>query len=122
MKFYVCEHCGNIVAFAKNQGVPVTCCGEVMKELVANTTDGSQEKHIPVVTIEGNKVTVKIGSIDHPMTEDHYIEWVSLQSTQGNQRKALAPGAQPEVCFMLCESDSVEAIYAYCNLHKLWKN
>lgn len=121
MKFYICEHCGNIVAFVKNKGVPVLCCGQKMKEIVPNTTEAAHEKHIPVVTIEGNLVTVKVGSVSHPMLEEHYIEWICLQSKQGNQRKCLQPGDAPEVRFMICEDDEVETVFAYCNLHGLWK-
>jgi superoxide reductase len=125
MKFFICRHCGNIIAYATNKGVPVICCGEKMQELVPNTTDAAHEKHVPVVIVDGNgnggKVYVKIGSVAHPMTEKHYIEWVGLQTREGNQRKALLPGQAPEVCFMICPGDEVEAVYAYCNLHGLWK-
>lgn len=121
MKFYYCETCGNIIVFAKKSGVPVMCCGQKMKELTANTVEASTEKHIPVVTVDGNKVTVRIGSVDHPMVEEHYIEWVALQCKQGNQRKVLSPGSEPEVTFLLTEEDELEAVYAYCNLHGLWK-
>lgn len=121
MKFYICEHCGNQIAFVKNTGVPVMCCGQKMTELVPNTTDAAQEKHVPVVTQDGNTVTVRVGSAEHPMLEEHYIEWIALQTTSGNQRKALKPGSAPEACFSLCEGDQVEAVYAYCNLHGLWK-
>ena len=121
MKFYICEHCGNIIAFVKNKGVPVMCCGQKMKELVPNTTDAAQEKHVPVVEVDGCRVTVKVGTADHPMTEEHSIEWVSLHTKQGNQRKALTAGQKPCVTFMICEGDQVEAAFAYCNLHGLWK-
>ena len=120
-KFYICEHCGNIVAMVKNAGVPVMCCGQKMTEIVPGTTDAAVEKHIPVYQVEGNLVKVRVGSVEHPMLPEHYIEWVSLQTRQGNQRKALHPGDKPEVCFALCEGDQVEAVYAYCNLHSLWK-
>ena len=79
------------------------------------------EKHVPVWTVENGIVHVKVGSVEHPMLPEHYIEWVSLQTKQGNQRKELHPGEKPEVCFALCEGDEVEAVYAYCNLHSLWK-
>ena len=121
MKFYYCKHCGNIVAYADNKGVPVVCCGEKMVEMVPNTVEASTEKHIPVIIVDGNKVTVKIGSVDHPMVPKHYIQWVSLKTKQGNQRKPLETGALPEVCFMLCPGDEVVSAYAYCNLHGLWK-
>ena len=121
MKFYICKHCGNIIAYARNQGVPVVCCGEPMAELKPNTTDAAREKHVPVLSVSGNLVSVAIGSAAHPMTAEHSIEWVCLQTKQGNQRKCLKPGDAPEVCFMICEGDAVEAVYAYCNLHGLWK-
>ena len=120
-RFLRCEHCGNIVAMVKDKGVPMMCCGQKMKEIIPGTTDASVEKHVPVYTVEGNKVIVTVGAVEHPMTEEHYIEWVSLQTKFGNQRKPLAPGAAPVVCFSVCEGDEVEAVYAYCNLHSLWK-
>ena len=120
-KFYVCAHCGNIIAYVNNSGVPVMCCGQKMQELIPGTTDASQEKHVPVYTVEGNKFHVKVGSVTHPMQEEHYIQWISLQTKQGNQRKVLKPTDAPEACFCLCEGDEVEAVYEYCNLHGLWK-
>ena len=121
MKFYVCKHCGNIIAFVKESGVPVVCCGEEMSELVPNTTDAAVEKHVPVVKQEGDRVVVTVGSAAHPMTEEHHIQWIALETKEGNQRKLLAPGSAPELCFHLCEGDKVIAAYAYCNLHGLWK-
>lgn len=120
-KFYICSHCGNIVAKVKDVGVPVMCCGQKMTEIVPGTTEASHEKHIPVYQVEGNIVTVRVGAVDHPMAPEHFIEWVSLQTKQGNQRKLLTPGQEPVVRFALCEGDEVEAVYAYCNLHGLWK-
>ncbi len=120
-KFYICSHCGNIIAKVKDVGVPVMCCGQKMTEIIPGTTEASQEKHIPVYQVEGNIVTVRVGAVDHPMTAEHLIEWVSLQTKQGNQRKILAPGQEPVVRFALCEGDEVEAVYAYCNLHGLWR-
>ena len=107
MKFYVCSHCGNIIAFVKSSGVPVVCCGEKMQELV--------------VQVDGQKVTVTVGSTEHPMLPEHYIEWIALATKQGNQRKELKPGQKPQAEFMVCPDDEVEAVYAYCNLHGLWK-
>ncbi len=120
-KFYICEHCGNIIAMVKPSGVPVMCCGQPMTELIPGTVEAAAEKHIPVYEVKDNKVFVTVGSVEHPMLPEHYIEWVSLQTKQGNQRKALQPGQEPKVCFSLCEGDEVEAVYAYCNLHGLWK-
>ena len=120
-RFFICETCGNIIAMVKPSGVPVMCCGKKMKEIVPNTTDAAQEKHVPVWSKEGNLVKVQVGSVAHPMIAAHYIEWVSLQTKAGNQRKALAPEQAPEVTFALTDGDEVEAVYAYCNLHGLWK-
>ena len=120
-KFYICRHCGNIIAKVNDSGVPVVCCGEKMAELVPNTVEASNEKHIPVYEVSGNTVSVTVGSVEHPMTPEHLIEWVSLQTKQGNQRKILKAGEAPKVCFAICEGDEVEAVYAYCNLHGLWK-
>ena len=120
-KFYTCKHCGNIMAMIHDAGVPVQCCGEKMQRIEPGTTEASGEKHKPVYTREGDTVHVTVGSVEHPMLPEHYIEWVSLQTKQGNQRKELHPGEKPEVCFALCEGDEVEAVYAYCNLHSLWK-
>lgn len=120
MKFYKCAHCGNIIAFVEDKGVPVMCCGEKMSQIAANTTDASAEKHVPVITVNENKVTVHVGSADHPMVQEHHIDWIALQTKQGNQRKELSVDGAPEVVFAVCEDDSVIAAYAYCNLHGLW--
>ena len=120
-KFFICEHCGNIIAMVKESGVPVMCCGQKMKQLIPGTTDAAVEKHIPVYRTEGNMVHVTVGEVEHPMLPEHYIERVSLQTKTGNQRKALHSGEAPKVSFAICEGDEVEAVYAYCNLHGLWK-
>lgn len=120
-KFYICEHCGNIIAMVKPSGVPIVCCGKIMKELIPGTTDASVEKHVPVYTVEGSRVAVVVGDVLHPMADEHFIEWVSLQTKQGNQRKQLLPGDAPQVTFLIESEDEVEAVYAYCNLHGLWK-
>lgn len=120
-KFFICEHCGNIIAMVKNKGVPVMCCGQKMKELVLNTTDAAQEKHVPVYKVEGNKAIVDVGSVAHPMIDAHFIEWVSIQTNYGNQRKALKPNDAPHVEFALLDGEKIEAVFAYCNLHGLWK-
>ncbi len=122
LKFYRCNHCGQIVAVVKKTGVPIVCCGEQMQEIVPGTTDAAVEKHVPVYEVNGNIVTVSVGSVAHPMIEEHYIEWVALQTKAGNQRKALTPGSEPKVSFALTDGDEVVAVYAYCNLHGLWKS
>jgi superoxide reductase len=120
-RFYICRHCGNIIAFVQNSGVPVICCGEEMQEIIPGTVDASVEKHLPVIAVDGNIVTVTVGSVLHPMVDEHYIQWISLQTKQGNQRKELAPGEAPVAKFALVEGDEVVAAYEYCNLHGLWK-
>ena len=121
MKFYKCKHCGQIVAIVKKTGVPLVCCGEKMEELVPGTVDASLEKHVPVVNVKGNLLEVSVGSVAHPMAPEHFIEWVSIQTKFGNQRKQLNPGDEPKVVFPLLDGDEVLAVYAYCNLHGLWK-
>ena len=121
MKFYRCKHCGQIIAIVKGTGVTPMCCGDDMVEIKAGSVDASLEKHVPVYEVQGNEVHVRVGSVDHPMAPEHYIEWVAIQTKLGNQRKALKPGDEPKVCFSLCDNDEVVAVYAYCNLHGLWK-
>lgn len=121
MEFYRCEICGNIIVYVKNSGVKVVCCGKPMTAIVPHTIDLGAEKHVPVIEQKGNEVKVKIGSTEHPMSNEHYIEWIFLQTKQGNQRKQLKPTDKPEVCFSLCNKDKVEAAYEYCNIHGLWK-
>ena len=118
-KFYICRHCGNLVGMVNDAGVPIVCCGEKMEALIPNTVEASGEKHIPVVTLEDNVLRVKVGSADHPMLPEHYIQWVYVQTENGGQRKALKPGDAPRVSFCL-SGDKAVAVYAYCNLHGLW--
>lgn len=121
IKFYICKHCGNIIAMVRESGAPVSCCGQKMIELEAGTTDAAVEKHVPVIEERDGKVIVTVGSVAHPMAPEHYIQWVVLCTDKGNQRKKLEPGEEPKACFALCEGETVEAAYAYCNLHGLWK-
>lgn len=120
IRFFKCMHCGNIIGVIHNAGVPMMCCGEKMTELIPGTTDAAVEKHVPVVSTEGNIVTVKVGEVEHPMLEEHFIQWVYLQTDRGGQRKCLKPGEKPEVKFALCDEKPV-AVFEYCNLHGLWK-
>ena len=119
-KFFVCKHCGNMIGLLHDAGVPMMCCGEKMVELVPNTTDAAQEKHVPVATVEGNKVVVNVGSVDHPMLDEHWIQWVYLETDKGGHRKVLNPGEKPSVVFALTEDEKPIAVYEYCNLHGLW--
>ncbi|MDD4142785.1 MAG: desulfoferrodoxin family protein [Bacteroidales bacterium] len=120
-KFFICKHCGNIIAYIKSSGVKVICCGEPMQEITPNTVEASYEKHIPVIVTEGNKVTVTVGSVEHPMIPEHFIQWICLQTKQGRQRKELKPGEKPTCEFFIGDGDEVVAAYAFCNLHGLWK-
>ena len=119
-KFFVCKHCGNMIGLLHDAGVPMMCCGEKMVELVPNTTDAAQEKHVPVATVEGNKVVVNVGSVDHPMLDEHWIQWVYLETDKGGHRKVLNPGEKPNVVFALTEDEKPLAVYEYCNIHGLW--
>ncbi len=120
-KFYVCKKCGNLVGMIHASGAKMVCCGDEMTELTANTVDAAKEKHLPVVTVAGSIVTVKVGSVEHPMTEEHYIQWVYLETKKGGQRKCFKPGEKPETTFALTADDKAVAVYEYCNLHGLWK-
>lgn len=118
-KFYKCRHCGNVIVKLVNSGVPVVCCGEKMEELVAGVTDGAVEKHLPVVTrLEGNLLKVEVGSVAHPMSPEHHISFIYLETENGGQFVELKD--KPEAVFNISEDRPV-AVYEYCNLHGLWK-
>ncbi|HHX93182.1 MAG TPA: desulfoferrodoxin [Clostridiales bacterium] len=119
-KFYRCEMCGNIITHLNDSGVRVVCCGQEMGELVAKTADSTTEKHVPVVKQDGRKVNVVVGSVDHPMTEEHWIQWICLVTKEGCEVKYLNPGDDPAAEFTLSDSDEIVAVYEYCNLHSLW--
>lgn len=122
MKFLKCKVCGKIVALVNDcSKCPTKCCGEPMEEIPVNTQDGAHEKHVPVYGILGNIVSVKVGEVDHPMTDAHYIEWIALETNKGNQRKVLKPNAPAAAQFALLPGEEVVAVYAYCNLHGLYK-
>ena len=121
VQFLICNHCGNLIAMIKDQGVPIKCCGEKMQEIVPGTSEGAHEKHVPVYNVNGETVNVSVGEIEHPMTPEHYIEWVCMESEDGIQLKKLKPNTSPQVSFSLSKGDKVKAVYAFCNLHSLWK-
>ena len=121
MKFYRCDHCGNIVTFVHSAGVPVMCCGQKMTELKPGTTDAAVEKHVPVVSVENGKVSVQVGSVEHPMLPEHFIQWIALETNLGSQIRYLQPGQPPKAEFALAQGEEVVAVYEYCNLHGLWK-
>ena len=122
LKFYYCEDCDNVVIMLRDSGVPMTCCGQPMIELVPGGLDGSQGRHTPVYQVEGNRVMVTVGTMEHPMIETDFIEWIVLQTKQGfTQRKMLSPNHPPKAVFAISEEDAVEAVYIYCSVHGLWK-
>ena len=120
-RFFICKTCGNLVGMINDGGGKLICCGKEMEEITANTVDAAKEKHVPVIEVEGNKVTVKVGSVNHPMLPEHFIQWIYLVTKQGAQRKCLAPGEEPVAVFALAEGDEAVEAYEYCNLHGLWK-
>lgn len=122
MKFYRCEGCGNFVTFlSEKSGCTPKCCGETMKELVPNTTDAASEKHVPVIEENGSVVSVSVGSVEHPMADAHYIEWIILETNKGYSKRDLHPEEKPYATFHLSDGEEVVAAYDYCNLHGLWK-
>ena len=119
IKFVRCKECGKIAVILQDSVCPTKCCGEAMVELVANTTDGATEKHVPVVTREGNKISVTVGSVEHPVLEAHYIQFIALECETGFRIAYLKPGDKPTADFYA--EEPVMAVYEYCNLHGLWK-
>ena len=122
MLFYRCEGCGNFVTFlGEKTACTPKCCGTPMAELQPNSTGAAPEKHIPVVSCEGSMVTVTVAATEHPMTEEHHIQFIVLETTQGFQKKDLQTGGAPRAVFALAEGEKPVAAYEYCNLHGLWK-
>ncbi|MCR5419159.1 MAG: desulfoferrodoxin [Lachnospiraceae bacterium] len=121
MKFYRCNHCGNVIVKMEDKGVPVSCCGELMQEMVAGESDGAMEKHVPVIERDGAKVKVTVGSVEHPMLEEHSIRFIVIETKNGFAKKDLNPGDAPVAEFVLSDGDELVAAYEYCNLHGLWK-
>lgn len=120
-KFYICDECKSIVLKLNSVGASPVCCGKPMRELHANSVDAAQEKHVPAFKEEGNLVKVVVGSVPHPMEDDHYIEWIYLLTDKGAQIKYLHPHDAPAAEFALSEDEVAIAVYAYCNKHGLWK-
>ncbi len=117
--FRICRHCGNLVGVIHDSGVPMICCGQPMDLLEANTTDASTEKHVPQVQLDGDTLTVTVGSVAHPMEPEHLIQWIYVKTQKGGMRKALQPGEEPKAVFCVKDDKALE-VYAYCNLHGLW--
>ena len=119
-EIYLCELCGNIVEVLGEAEGTLTCCGQDMVMLKANTIEAAQEKHVPVVTVSGTTATVQVGSVAHPMESQHHIAWIELQQGNKGQRVVLKPGDAPQAVFIV-EAGIPVAVRAYCNLHGLWK-
>lgn len=119
-RFFKCRYCGNFIGMINSSGVPVVCCGEPMSEVIAGSVEASVEKHLPVVTVDGDTVSVSVGSAEHPMAAEHYIMWIYIETENGGQRKVLKPNELPKAVFKL-SGDKAVAAYALCNLHGLWK-
>lgn len=122
MKFYRCNTCGQIFSTIVDKNITPVCCNTQMEEIKARTNEeGLNEKHIPVYRYDKNNVIIEIGSTLHPMNDDHYIEWVVLVTNKGKQKRELKPGNSPRVIFNLDKDENIKEIYAYCNIHSLWK-
>lgn len=118
LKLYVCRHCGNVVWKVVDKGVPVVCCGQKMEEFVPGTTDASQEKHVPAIKREGDRVTIQVGSVIHPMLEEHYISMIAAVSGDTVTVRFPKPGDDPT---LVVESKEPIDAYEICNLHGFWK-
>ncbi|MBR5273344.1 MAG: desulfoferrodoxin [Clostridia bacterium] len=121
VKFFICEHCGNIITMVEDKGVPVMCCGQKMTQMEVKTEDGGFEKHVPVITVDGKNVKVDVGSVAHPMLPEHSIRWICVQTDKGISIKYLEVGAAPAATFALADDEKLIAVYEFCNIHGLWK-
>ncbi|MCR4611486.1 MAG: desulfoferrodoxin Dfx [Lachnospiraceae bacterium] len=121
MTFYICRSCGNVIVKLNDSGVKVSCCGTFMEELVPGTTDAATEKHVPSVKVDGNKVNVQVGDVEHPMVEGHYIQFIILETDKGYSCVNLTPEDKPVAEFIVPDGEKPVAVYEYCNMHGLWK-
>lgn len=119
LEVYKCDICGNIVEVLHGGAGELVCCGQPMKQMTENTVDAAKEKHVPVIEFGNGSITVKVGSVPHPMEEKHYIEWIELLADGKAYRQFLKPGDKPEATFAI--SAKQVAAREYCNLHGLWK-
>jgi superoxide reductase len=119
LQVYKCEVCGNMVEVVHNSGGTLVCCGKPMKYMEENTVDAAREKHVPAIEKVEGGVLVKVGSVEHPMLDNHYIEWIEVLTENKVYRKHLKPGDKPEALFLL--EEEIVAVREYCNLHGVWK-
>lgn len=120
-ELYRCEVCGNIVEVVNEGATALVCCGEPMIKLEAKTEDQGREKHVPVVEETDSGIKVKVGSIEHPMEDGHYIKFIEILLEDRIIRKELKPGQAPEVKYCATKSDVIE-VREFCSIHGLWKN
>ena len=120
MKLYRCNTCGNIVAVVNDGGVIPNCCGAPMELLEPNVTDGTKEKHVPVVERKDNCITVQVGELLHPMEDSHFIKWIVLETDKNKYLRTLKPGDEPRTKFFILENEVPKTVYEYCNIHSLW--
>ena len=118
MKLFKCKKCGNIVEVIKEKGGTLTCCNESMEEVQINLEDQVKEKHVPYCDIQTDSVYIRIGEVEHPMNEEHYIEWIYVEYGDSIVKHIFKPGMIPEVTV---DYEEGMKVYAYCNLHGLWK-
>ncbi len=121
MNIFKCEKCGSMVIKINDAACTPVCCGDPMTALVPGTSDGAHEKHVPVVEVSGSKVTVKVGEVEHPMMDNHYIQYIWLETDKGFMQKSLTPSDKPVAEFVLADGEKAVAAYEFCNLHGLWK-
>ena len=119
-RFFICNHCKNLIGLIEDRGVPMVCCDKKMTELEPNTVDASGEKHLPDIVLSGGTMKVQVGSVPHPMSDEHFIQFIYVETEHGGQRKSLKPGDDPISEFSFV-NDIPIAVYEYCNLHGLWK-
>lgn len=120
VKIYKCNTCGNIIFMINDSGAIPFCCGKQMIQIEANKEDASNEKHVPVITKEGRNVNIQVGETEHPMNQNHHIEWILLETDKGYYTVNLSPDDKPLAQFTICEDESLLAAYAFCNIHGLW--
>lgn len=118
-QIYKCPICGNIVEIVNNAGGTLVCCGKPMLLLEENSVNAAVEKHVPVVVQNGKEVFVKVGEVQHPMTEEHYIQWIEVITANKTYKKFLKPNEKPEATFII--NEDIVSVREYCNLHGLWK-
>jgi superoxide reductase len=121
MKFYMSENYSNIITKLTSNGAPILVDGKELTLIQPGAIDAAVEKHVPAVSVEGNLVRVNVGEVNHPMTPEHYIPWVALETSHGAQVRWLQPTDAPSVSFLLAEGEEAKVVYAYCNLHGLWQ-